>query len=284
MIGRRSLLLGSASLILAGHVTAATVKTGRLQAWAMLTGPGPGLPPTYPLDHTAVVGITTSKQWGCFGRTAAEQGTDKRIVAEADGDEMWAAAIAGADGSAGLELDVTGACQQCSNRILLPAGIDVNGAHGNEIATPLFGKYGFGIPALVIRIKDGAQAVNKTLPGRISEKAVANAVKHVQVNNTEEWSVVEGYLERLFRPGLGASWPACKADLSHVYFALYNYREALFSQYSQGHISKAEFVGSLQTALNGAIQLVTEIVTPHNSPAPAAIPADVQAAFVLHNN
>ncbi|MDX8535186.1 hypothetical protein RFM41_29755 [Mesorhizobium sp. VK25A] len=284
MIDRRSLVIGGTTIVLAGYGISAPMKVGRLQAWAMRTGPGPGLPQSYPLDHTAVVGVTTSKQWGCFGRTAAEDGEEKRIIAEADGDELWATEIGGADGSAGIELDVTGACQQCSNRLLLPAGIDVNKAHGNEITTPLFGKYGFGIPALVTRIKDGAHAVNQNFPGRISDRAVAAAVKHVQVNNTEEWSVVEGYLESLFRPSLGPDWPACKADLSHVYYALYNYREALFSQYSKGHITKADFVTRLQGALSGAIQLVAEIVTPSKSNAAVAILPEVQAAFVLHNN
>lgn len=281
---RRDFLVGGVALLGSGALAAPPrPQPGRLQAWAMRTAPGPGLPASYPLDHTAVVGVRTAMQWGCFGRTAAQGGDENRIIAEGDGDELWAEAIGGPDGHAGIDLDVTGACQQNSNRILIPAGIDVDLARGNEIATPLFGKYGFGIPALVTRIKDGARSVNQRFPGRISEKAVARAVRRVQVNDTEEWTVVEGYLEKLFRPALGAEWAACRTDLSRVYQALFYYREALFSQYSKGRITKQDFVARLQGSLTGSIQLVSEIVTPVKMVS-STIPPGVQAAFVFNNS
>jgi hypothetical protein len=283
MTRRREALIGAIAIVASRGSFAQSSDIGRLQAWAMRTGAPAFLPSGYPLDHTAVVGVTASKQWGCFGRTAAEGGAENRMIEEAAGDELWAAEIAGPDGLAGLEQNVTGACQQCSNRILLPAGIDVNKARGNEIALPLFGKYGLGIPELVTRIKDGAHVVNRLHPNRISESQIESAVNSVSSNNTEEWRVVASYLEAMFKPQLGAAWPDCEADLSLVYLSLYNYREVLFRQYSKGRISKTDFVGRLQVALTGAVQLVGEIVKPVIGRNLFMIPAADLAGAFLNN-
>jgi hypothetical protein len=285
MINRRSFVAGVAPLIISAGAFAKTPPGGRLRAWAMATAPGGGgLPPDYPLDHTSVSGVQTGKQWGCFGRTSDDPTAHARIIAEADGDELWADAIGGPDGTAGIELNVTGACQQCSNRFLLPAGIDVNAAHGAEITIPLFGRYGFGIPDLINRIKSGAYQVNKSFPKRISDKMVQNVLKRIEYNNTHEWIVMERYFEQIFKPILGARWLQCKPDLSHVYLALFNYREALFSQYNKNHISKQQFTSRLYAAYTASIELVIEIVSPATMAHITSAPASVQADFVFNNH
>lgn len=287
MMHRRKFLMGVASLTLGRTALSQTSSSkGTLRAWAMPTkaDPGAGLPAGYPLDHTSVSGVVSGVEWGCYGRTPSDpQAVDKRVIAEGEGDELWAAAIGGKDGYAGIKLGITGACQQNANRLLLPAGIDVDKAHGNELATPVFGKFGFGIPDLLNRIKDGAHTVNKEHPGRISEKKVAAVIQHIKSNNTEELPIMERYLEQTYRPVVGPRWPACKADLSHVYFGLFNYREALYSQYSKGHITDPQMGARLQAALTAAVQLVIEILSPETMARISEAPAAVQAAFVFRN-
>ena len=129
MISRRTfnLALAATALPTAGALGAAIAEDGKVEftAWVMPTAwhPVPALD-HWLLDHTAVA-TSTGMEWGCFGRTYSDNPKGSSAVARGMGDEAWARAIAGPDGHAGINYGVTGVCDQCSNRILLPAGIDV---------------------------------------------------------------------------------------------------------------------------------------------------------------
>lgn len=89
-------------------------------------------------DHTYVACGTLGKAWGCWGGKTG--GTELR---RAPGSTARADAIAEADERAGITCYlVNGVCHQAANRILLPAGITVQGARGYSVSSALFGTYG----------------------------------------------------------------------------------------------------------------------------------------------
>ncbi len=89
-------------------------------------------------DHTYVACGTLGKAWSCWGGNTG--GTELR---RAPGSTQRADAIAEPDERAGITCYlVNGVCHQAANRILLPAGITVQGARGYAVSTALFGTYG----------------------------------------------------------------------------------------------------------------------------------------------
>lgn len=89
-------------------------------------------------DHTYVACGTLGKAWSCWGGKTG--GTELR---RAPGSTQRADAIAEPDERAGITCYlVNGVCHQAANRILLPAGITVQGARGDAVSTALFGTYG----------------------------------------------------------------------------------------------------------------------------------------------
>ncbi len=89
-------------------------------------------------DHTYVKCGTDGKAWGCWGGKIG--GTELR---RGVGSTKRADAIAEANERAGITCYlINGVCHQAANRILLPAGITVQGALGYDVSEALFGTYG----------------------------------------------------------------------------------------------------------------------------------------------
>jgi hypothetical protein len=89
-------------------------------------------------DHTYVACGTLGKAWGCWGGKTG--GTELR---RGPGSTNRADAIAEPNERAGITCYlVNGVCHQAANRILLPAGITVQGARGYPVSSALFGTYG----------------------------------------------------------------------------------------------------------------------------------------------
>ena len=89
-------------------------------------------------DHTYVQCGTGRKGWSCWGGKTG--GTELR---RAPGSTKRADAIAGPDERAGIKCYlINGVCHQAANRILLTAGIRVNGARGYYVSEALYGPYG----------------------------------------------------------------------------------------------------------------------------------------------
>lgn len=89
-------------------------------------------------DHTYVACGTLGKAWGCWGGKTG--GTELR---RAPGSTRRADAIAEPNERAGITCYlINGVCHQAANRILLPAGITVQGARGYSVSSALFGAYG----------------------------------------------------------------------------------------------------------------------------------------------
>lgn len=89
-------------------------------------------------DHTYVACGTLGKAWACWGGKTG--GTELR---RAPGSTRRADAIAEPNERARITCYlINGVCHQAANRILLPAGITVQGARGYWVSTAMFGTYG----------------------------------------------------------------------------------------------------------------------------------------------
>lgn len=89
-------------------------------------------------DHTYVKCDTGGAAWACWGGK-----TGGRILRQAAGSTKRADRIAQPDEKANIKCYlINGVCHQAANRILLPAGITVNGARGYKVSQALFGTYG----------------------------------------------------------------------------------------------------------------------------------------------
>ncbi|UAL10106.1 hypothetical protein [Caulobacter segnis] len=235
----------------------------------------------WPLDHVAVT-ASSGTQWGCFGRTQAEEPANSKAIAQGAGDAMWAAEIAGPDGHSGIEFGVTGICHHCANRITAPANIDARRSPGNEIATPIFGRFGLGRPALVQRIKDAAKRVNAAHPRRISDAAVAAVVKRVSGGLKDEWEIVNEDFEQYLKPALKDEYETFKGDIEHVYLGLYHHREALFAAYSRGTIDKARFVARMNSGFTASLEDLKDVLGPERFGRIVPIPIKVAADYVFY--
>src|SRR5512134_1966613 len=89
-------------------------------------------------DHTYVECGTGGKGWSCWG---GKQGGTR--LHSGAGSTKRADEIAQPDERAGITCYlINGVCHQAANRILLPAGITVQGARGYGVSEALFGTYG----------------------------------------------------------------------------------------------------------------------------------------------
>jgi hypothetical protein len=89
-------------------------------------------------DHTYVECGTGAVGWSCWGGK-----TGGTAVRQAGGSTARANEIAEPNERAGITCYlINGVCHQAANRILLPAGITVNGVRGYQLSNALFGTYG----------------------------------------------------------------------------------------------------------------------------------------------
>jgi hypothetical protein len=89
-------------------------------------------------DHTYVECATGVRGWSCWGGK-----TGGAAVRQASGSTVRANDIAEPNERAGITCYlINGVCHQAANRILLPAGITVNGVRGYPLSSALFGVYG----------------------------------------------------------------------------------------------------------------------------------------------
>jgi len=128
-------------------------------------------------DHTYVACGTGAKAWGCWG--GKKGGSELR---RGSGSTARADAIAGTNERAGITCYlINGVCHQAANRILLPAGITVQGARGYEVSSAVFGPFGrpSGTLGLCRAPFDEHTGVNGDLPACVQPLAAPMAVKKV---------------------------------------------------------------------------------------------------------
>lgn len=233
----------------------------------------------WPLDHTAA-STQTGTQWGCFGRTAAEEPTATKVC-EGIGEELWANAISGPDGHSGIEFGFTGICHHCANRILIPAKVHVGEAPGNEIATPLFGKYGLDTLNLVQRIKDAASQVNANVSNSVSDQQVSEAIEMVTGGLDDEWEIINRDIDVFLREKLPNMSDDVYQTIREQYMSLYYRRVSLYRSLTLGKIAKDRYLTKMRAHFMQTLEDIQDLVGRIRFQKLLSVPIDLAADYVF---
>jgi len=214
--------------------------------------------------------------WGCFGRGVSEV-PNAEIICEGSANLEWVMQIAvdacsvnpklcstGAlcysGPCAGVTLSVNGICQNCANRLLLPAGIDVSNAPGNEVATFIFGKYGLGRQELIERVTKAAGRVNAAQSGAISPEELETVLGRIRTEEADEYKIILDDLRQF----LGVKAPelpqGVQQKLMAIHGELYDQRSNTYDQFRVNAISLEQYKTTMKgNALNAFTAIAKEI-------------------------
>ena len=200
--------------------------------------------------------------WGCFGRGVSEV-PNAELICEGFANLEWVMQIA-VDGCsvnpkpcstgalcysrpcAGVTLSVNGICQNCANRLLLPAGIDVSNAPGNEVATFIFGKYGLGRQELIERVTKAAERVNAAQAGAITTEELEAVLERIKTEESDEYKIILDDLQQF----LGVKAPDLTESVQQKIMALhgelYNQRSNTYDQFCANSLSLEQYKSTMQ--------------------------------------
>lgn len=244
-----------------------------LKAWTMRTAwhPIPDIG-KWPLDHVAV-SSSSGTEWGCWGRKRSEENPQNVTeISTGEGEELWASAIGEVeldeDGDprvpkiSGLKFGFTGICHHAAMRLLIPAAGDVQDSPGNEIATPLFGKFGLDVEDLVGRLERAAEAANKASRWAVPSWELRKAIKRVTGGLEDEWEIIDRDIDEFVRP----KWPNLDAavykNIKDLYYSLYIRREALYQSYELKKINRVRYLEKMRLHFVQTLEDVNDLVGP----------------------
>jgi len=227
-----------------------------------------------PKDH---VYISTDQgvYWGCFGGAQEDDSNPKmRIIAKGTANIDWMNEIAGSQchtgvcrsgrcdrkECAGITHEATGICQSCANRLLLPAGIDVSDADGNELAILMFGKFGLGLSDLVERVKSAAERVNEKKPGSITQEEIDRAVGAVMSSKQSEREALIEDAERMLNLKIPKMSEEKRYQLRSIYEDLYNRRMKMYNAFKSKEITPDECGKALKKNFLDACKKMSRII------------------------
>lgn len=250
------------------------------------------------LDHVFVVS-SDGKDWNCFGRGKNhENDAETRPIAEGFGHVRWASLIYGQEyeglmtpnPAAGLYERYNGVCHNVANRILVLTGddIDVRDAHGNELVTLLYGKFGFNIDEYVKRIKDAAAQVNSEVPGSLSEEdieSVLTRVKHGQ-SPDEEIEMLREDLEARLGNHIAEFDSDKKTSFTEIYVNLQKKRQEAFENAArggQGVDTRMVIAGQLKPVIVNCLNSLDDLLGRDQYLSIFKVPPEAAIEFLIGN-
>jgi hypothetical protein len=189
------------------------------------------------LHHTFVLS-DAGNNWNCFGdiRNKMTSGVIPIDGAEGFCNARWASLIYGENEgkncefpAAGLKERYDGVCHNVANRLLVLAGVDVSNAPGNEYATILYGKYGFGIEQYINRLKQAACEVNRDQPGAISDVEIERVISKIENRLADELNILSEDCEEQLQISFSGCDDSLRKDLFAAYVEFDKKRLAAFS-------------------------------------------------------
>lgn len=208
----------------------------------------------------AFVSTESGKSWGCMGRNL-EGIPNPRVLCEGFAEVEWMEAIAepGPDYAAGITNKVTGVCHQCANRILLPAGITVDQALGNEVAVMAFGLYGPDIQDVVALLKNAAFKANQRLPGCVTDEDMECVINKITHNGLDEYEIMRTDFENKIGVKLTALPAATLGEVQSIYLAYVDRRTSIYRVYRQSG-DKDCYLAGLRESLQRTLEAYRELI------------------------
>jgi len=211
--------------------------------------------------------------WGCFGG-AKQYDKTAEIIATGTANIDWINEIAGSQchtggcqngrcrrtECAGIMHPNTGICQSCANRLLIPAGIDVSAADGNELAVLIFGKFGLGLSDLAERVSSAAKRVNEKKPGSITPEEIDRAVDAVMGSKQSEQEALVEDAERILKVKIPEMPEEQRVQLRSIYEDLYTSRMEVYNSLVSKEITSTECGGILKKNALDACKKMSRII------------------------
>lgn len=237
--------------------------------------------------------------WSCFGR--GKESLDAIICCEGTANLEWVMEIASLDcqrnahpcltGSkcddsptycAGVQHGFNGICHSCANRLLLPAGISVEKAPGNELATFIFGKYGVGISEFIKRVDQAAQHVNERNPGTVSQEEQDQVMEALQQREQDEAAILSDDIHQILQDKALDLAASLQAVIESTHLALYSQVKELYERHQQHPLTDTEYNSQLKQHIRQAVTVIAEKIGPDNFHAIFEMPTEaaVQSPFL----
>jgi hypothetical protein len=138
-------------------------------------------------DHTYIECGTGALGWSCWGGK-----TGGSAVRQADGSTCRANDIAEPNERAGITCYlINGVCHQAANRILLPAGITVNGVRGYALSNAIYGVYGRGSGWPCRAPFDQHPATTGDLPDCVAPPTIVSAPTRTDLDEADARYIAE---------------------------------------------------------------------------------------------
>ena len=210
-------------------------------AYALLSG---GYASGLTVDHVYVV--AEDHNWNCFGRGAA-QSPPGRLIAQGMGNALWASLIydpksEGKDNqclATGITEKYEGVCHTVANRILVLCGDDLDSrkATGNELATVMYGKFGFNLESYIASVKQAAAEANSRQPGAVSPEDVETVVNRILrgYKPDQEMELLRADLEEQFQIHFDSFTASQRDDFIGTYTDFQAKRKAAFDAEPKGN-------------------------------------------------
>lgn len=237
------------------------------------------------LDHV-FVSNTDGNSWGCFGRGLSKE-PNARIIAQAEGCLEWVVEIACPNTNklvAGITHQVNGICHNAANRLLLLAEIDVSDAPGNEIATPIFGKYGLGINAFIQSVKDAVYRVNQKTSGLISEEMVERALLRITHSKDDEIEILKEDIQDFLNINTQELPDEARTQLRDIYSELYSKRQATYNDFKNGTLPQNVYLTKLRSNVVEAFENTKSVIGDNSYESIFKLPPEVAAAYATGCN
>lgn len=196
----------------------------------------PGYIATQTVDHVAVA--AAGHNWNCFGRGVDAK--DGRQIASGMGNAEWAALIYGKQNeacggdqpAAGVIEKYEGVCHTAANRILVLLGDDIDSRKAlcNELATLMYGKFGFHTDTYIETVKATAAQINAQTPGAIPQAEIDAVVTRITrgMAPDQELLLLKADVEEQFQVHFDAFTDQQKSDFVAAYTEFQTNRKADF--------------------------------------------------------
>lgn len=205
------------------------------------------------------ISSSSGRTWGCMGRSLRNC-PGAPIAFEAQAEDEWVSAIAGAKGSANIRNRENGVCHQSANRILLPTGRTCDMADGNEIAIMMFGLYGPNKEEVVKLVTDAAQRANDVAKGCVSQKDLDETLLRVTRGGSDEYEILKNDFEERILVDIDALPGPTQNQLRGIHRKLYESRGEAYDALKSGSVTPAVYRNTLQNELRCALNDLRDLL------------------------
>jgi len=143
--------------------------------------------------------------------------------------------------------------------MLIPAGITIDAADGNEIAIMMFGLYGPNIDEVVKLVSDAAQRANDKAEGTVTQQMLDSAIARVTHNGQDEYEILKSDFEARIPIDVDALPESIQCQLHGIHEELQTSRQDAYQSFKSGALTHAAYLSRLQELLLTSLQNLRDV-------------------------